>query len=81
MAESIDTHLAVIHRVVGSLREEGVTEQNKGEVAEPSMRLRCRSGPCKPELLRWTRGRVVLRRSRRNPSDGPQDESSPTIAR
>jgi hypothetical protein len=34
MAESIDTHLAVIHRVVDSLREEGVTEQNKGEVAE-----------------------------------------------
>jgi hypothetical protein len=34
MAESIDTHLAVIHRVVGSLREEGVTEQNKRKVAE-----------------------------------------------
>jgi hypothetical protein len=34
MAESIDTYLAVIHRVVGSLREEGVTEQNKREVAE-----------------------------------------------
>jgi hypothetical protein len=34
MAESIDTYIAVIHRVVGSLREEGVTEQNKREVAE-----------------------------------------------
>jgi hypothetical protein len=34
MAESIDTYLAVIHRVVGSLREEGVTEHNKREVAE-----------------------------------------------
>jgi DNA-binding IclR family transcriptional regulator len=34
MAESIDTHLAVIHRVVDSLREEGVTEQNRGEVAD-----------------------------------------------